>query len=248
MTSTNTASRGAPVVYANTGSMIYPVMLAILCVVIVLSGIGASKGVAFGPVITDAAFFIFPLSYILGDSITEIYGPRAARRAIAMGFVVNAAAAATYWVIIALPGLGGDYADAKQQAIVTALGPVWQIVLASMVGFAGGQSVNSLIMWLGKRRHREKGLYARLASSTGLGELVDTVLFCTIAAPVIGLVGWRQWANYTVVGYLYKIAVQYAVMPITAWAIRAIKRREPSYQAALAAIAREGAPAAAGGA
>lgn len=217
-------------------------MLAMLCVVIVLSGIGASKGVAFGPIITDGAFFIFPLSYILGDSITEIYGPQAAKRAIIMGFIVNAAAAGVYWIIIALPGLGDDYAHEKQQAITNALGPVWQIVLASMVGFAGGQTVNSLIMWFGKRRNKEKGLFARLASSTGLGELVDTVLFCTIAAPVIGLVGWKQWANYTVVGYLYKIAVQYAVMPITAWAIRAIKRREPSYQAGLQVIAREGAP------
>ena len=222
-------------VYADGGSSTFGFMLAILCVVIVLSGIGASKGVAFGPIITDAAFFIFPFSYILGDAITEIYGPVAARRAIITGFIVNAVSAGIYWIIIVPPGLGDDYSNAKQAALETALGPVWQVVLAGMVGFAGGQSVNSLIMWIGKRRHREKGLYARLASSTGLGELIDTVLFCTIAAPVIGVTTLGQWANYTIVGFVYKIAVQYLLMPITGRVITLIKSREPSYQRALAA-------------
>ncbi|MCT2989618.1 VUT family protein [Propionibacterium freudenreichii] len=225
--------------YAQMGSSISPFMLAIMCVVIVLSGIGASKGVQFGPIITDGAFFIFPFSYILGDAITEIYGPVAARRAIIMGFIVNAVSAGIYWIIIVLPGLGDDYSNAKQSALELALGPVWQVVLAGMVGFAGGQSVNSLIMWIGKKRHQEKGLYARLASSTGLGELIDTILFCTIAAPVIGLTTLGQWANYTVVGFVYKVALQYLLMPVTARVIRVIKAHEPTYQQALAARADE---------
>ena len=58
--------------YADPGSVYYAAMLAMMCVVVVLSGIGASKGVVFGPIITDGGFFLFPLAYLLGDPITEI--------------------------------------------------------------------------------------------------------------------------------------------------------------------------------
>lgn len=222
-------------VYATIGSHFYAYAIAAICVVVILSGIGASKGVVFGPVITDGGFFLFPLAYILGDVITEIYGPKAARRAIVAGFCANALAVLAYAVIIVLPGFDDEYGLAKQQALQTALGPVWQIVLASLLGYLCGQSTNSLIMWLGKRRHREKGLIGRLASSTGAGEAIDTIVFCSVASSAIGIATFGQWANYTFFGFLYKVAVQYAVMPLTALVIRAIKRREPSYQAALAA-------------
>ena len=229
------APGGAGPVYASTGARFYPIMLAAMAVVIVLSGIGGSKAVQLGPILTDGAFFIFPFSYILGDSITEVYGPRAARQAIATGFVVNIMSSAIYRVIIALPGLPDADSAARGAAFRLALGPVWQVVLAGVVGFAVGQGTNSLIMWLGKRRHHEKGLYGRLASSTGLGELIDTLLFCLIAAHAIGLTTIGQLVNYTAVGYLYKIALQYALMPLTGRIITAVKRHEPSYRAALAA-------------
>jgi len=221
--------------YADPGSPRYATMLAIMCVVVVLSNIGGSKGVVFGPVITDGGFFLFPLAYILGDTITEIYGVRAARRAITAGFLTSIGAVLTYAIIIALPGFTDDYGLAKQAALETALGPVWQIVLASMLGFVCGQSMNSFIMWARKRRRLERGLIGRLAGSTGAGELVDTVVFCSVAATAIGITTIGQWANYTFFGFVYKVAVQYAVMPLTAYVIRRIKRAEPSYQAALAA-------------
>lgn len=210
-------------------------MLAALAIIVVLSGIGGSKAVQFGPVLTDGAFFIFPFSYILGDSITEIYGPRAARQAITTGFVANILSSGVYWVIIELPGLSDADSLARADAFRTALGPVWLVVLAGVVGFAGGQSTNSLIMWLGKRRHLEKGLYGRLAGSTGAGEFIDTLLFCLIAAHAIGLRTPGQVANYTAVGYLYKIGLQYALMPLTGRVITAIKRHEPGYQDGLRA-------------
>ncbi len=215
--------------YASIGSGNYAIMLATMAVVVVLSSIGASKGVVFGPVITDGAFFLFPLAYILGDMITEVYGPRAAKRAIITGFVANAASVLIYAILIALPGFDDDYGIAHQQALELALGPVWQVVLASMAGYAGGQTTNSLIMWSGKRRHSEKRLYQRLASSTGAGEAVDTIVFCTIAAPVIGITTFNQWLSYTFFGFLWKILVQYALMPVTARAIGWLKKKEPTY-------------------
>lgn len=221
--------------FADVGSPHYAMMLAAICVVVILSGIGASKGVVFGPIITDGGFFLFPLAYILGDVITEVYGGRAARRAIIMGFIANITSVLCYALIIALPGFTDDYGLQKQTALEGALGPVWQVVLAGLLGYAGGQTLNTLVMLVMKRRSREKGLFARLASSTGVGEFVDTLIFCTVAATAIGISSVGQWANYTFFGFLYKVIVQYAAMPVTAVFIRWLKRHEPSYQAALKA-------------
>lgn len=219
--------------YADPGSTHYATLVALMCVVVVLSGIGGSKGVVFGPIITDGGFFLFPLAYIVGDVVTEVYGGRAARRAIWLGFAANVLAVLCYWVIIALPGFSDDYGMAKQAALETALGPVWQIVLASLLGFAAGQNLNTLVMVVMKRRSRERGLIARMLSSTGVGEFVDTVVFCTVAATAIGITTIGQWANYTFFGFVYKVLVQYAAIPVTAAVIGWLKRNEPSYQARL---------------
>lgn len=222
--------------YADPGSTHYAKLAALMCVVVVLSGIGGSKGVMFGPVITDGAFFLFPLAYIVGDVLSEIYGGPAARRVIWLGFAANLLAVACYALFIVLPGFDDDFGIAKQQALETALGPVWQIVLASLLGFLAGQHLNTLVMVVMKRRSAERGLVARMLSSAGVGEFVDTLVFCTIAATAIGITTVGQWANYTLFGFLYKILVHYAAIPFVAIGIRWLKRNEPTYQAALAQL------------
>lgn len=231
-----------PLAYATIGSGNYAVLVALMAVVVVLSSIGGSKGVVFGPVITDGGFFLFPLAYICGDIITEVYGARAARRAILTGFAASVLAVISYAVIIVLPGFDDDYGNAKQQALEVALGPVWQIVLASVLGFLAGQNLNTLVMSLMKRRQRERGLFARMMSSTGLGEFVDTLVFCTVAATAIGITTVGQWANYTFFGFLYKTLLQYALMPVTAVVIGRLKRVEPTYQAALSVAGANAGP------
>ncbi|MCG7426957.1 queuosine precursor transporter [Helcobacillus sp. ACRRO] len=222
-------------VYADRGNSHFDILVAVQAVVVILSGIGAAKGVLIGPVITDAAFFLFPIAYIMGDIITEMYGPAAARRAILTSFVLNVLAVLVYQVIIALPGFTDDYGIEKQHGLEVALGPVWIIVVASLAGFLAGQTVNSLVVARMKARMGEKGLMARLFSASGLGELVDTIIFCTIAATAIGITTLGDWANYTAFGFLYKVLVQYAAVPATAAVIRWMKRTDPSYQARMRA-------------
>lgn len=237
---------GGPVgaVHADRGTSHFDILLALMCTVVILSGIGAAKGVTFGTlpgvgleIITDGGFFLFPLAYILGDVITELYGPRAARRAIVTSFAMNLLAVLSYGIIIALPGFDDAYGQAKQSALEVALGPVWIVVLAGVCGFLAGQSLNSLVMSRMKQRSGERGLIGRLLTSSGLGELVDTVIFCTIAATAIGITTWGQWAQYTVLGFVYKVAVQYLAIPVTARVITWLKRTDPTYQARLAALA-----------
>ena len=218
--------------FASVGSPYFGILLACMAVIVILSNIGASKGVQFGPIVTDGGFFLFPFAYILGDVISEIYGFKVARKAIFSTFALSIFASLSYWVIIALPGFTDDYGLTKQHALEDALGPVPQIVLASLVAFLAGQTINSLIMVRLKARHGERKLWARLMGSSGVGEFIDTLIFCAIAAPVIGIVGWGMFINYVLVGYIYKVGVQYALIPVTTLAIGWFKRREPSYKAA----------------
>jgi hypothetical protein len=219
----------APAVFAAVGSRYFGILLAFMAVIVILSNIGASKGVQFGPIITDGGFFLFPFAYILGDVISEIYGFKMARKAILTTFALSIFASLAYWVIIALPGFTDDYGIAKQHALEDALGPVPQIVLASLLAFLVGQTINSQIMVRLKARHGERKLWVRLMGSSGVGEFFDTLIFCLIAAPVIGIVGFGMFTNYVLVGFVYKVAVQYVLIPVTSLAIGWFKRNEPTY-------------------
>lgn len=226
---TSTVTRTAT--FAEAGSPYFSTVLAIMAVVVILSNIGASKGVTFGPIVTDGGFFLFPLAYILGDVISEVYGFKVARRAIITTFALSAFASLCFFIMIALPA--AEWYDG-QAALERTLGPVWQIVAASLAGFLVGQTLNSLVLVRMKERFGEKGLIARLMGSTGVGEFADTLIFCTIAAPVLGIADFGTFVNYVLVGFLYKTLVEFIFVPVTAMVIRWFKRREPSYQAAFA--------------
>ena len=230
--STTSTQAGSAPKFAAVGSPFFGILLAFMAVIVILSNIGASKGVLLGPIVTDGGFFLFPFAYIIGDVISEIFGFKVARKAIFTTFALSIFASLTYWVIIALPGFTDAYGVEKQHALEVALGPVPQIVLASLLAFLAGQTINSFIMVRLKARQGERKLWARLMGSSGVGEFVDTLIFCTIAAPVIGIEGFGMFANYVLVGFLYKTGVQYVFVPVTAAVIRWIKRREPSYGAA----------------
>jgi uncharacterized integral membrane protein (TIGR00697 family) len=229
--------------YASRGSSYFDVLLAGFCVVLVVSNIAATKGIEFGswefsigsvqisPVVTDGGAFLFPLAYILGDVISEVYGFRAARRAILTGFTMALVAAATFWVVERAPA-ASFYEN--QEAFESVAGPVAQIVLASVVGYVVGQFINSWVLVRMKQVTAERGLFARLATSTGAGELADTLLFCAIAASAIGITSMGVFWNYFVVGVIYKVAVELIVMPLTMVVIGWLKQHEATYLATAA--------------
>jgi len=229
----STLSKPAPR-FASIGSPYFGIMLAIMAVVLILSNIGASKGVVLGPIITDGGFFLFPIAYILGDVMSEVYGFKVARKAIITSFALSVFASLCYWIIIVLPGFNDEYGSAKQAAIEGALGPVPQIVLASLLAFLAGQTINSWILVKMKARTGEKSLWARLMGSSVVGEFVDTLIFCSIAASVIGITDAGSFLNYVLVGFVYKTAVEFLFVPVTVLVVGWIKKREPSYGAAAA--------------
>ena len=230
------ANPGTAPKFASIGSPYFGIMLAFMAVVLILSNIGASKGVAIGPIITDGGFFLFPLAYILGDVISEVYGFKVARKAILTTFALSVFASLCYWAIIALPGFDDEFGTSKQAALEGALGPVPQIVLASLLAFLAGQTINSWIMVRMKARSGEKSLWARIMGSSVAGEFVDTLIFCSIAASVIGITDAATFVNYVVVGFVYKTLVEFILVPVTSLVIRWVKKREPSYGFPTAAV------------
>jgi hypothetical protein len=141
-----------------------------------------------------------------------------------LGFLMAGLAALTLLAVQLAP----PAADWPNQAAYEAvLGFVPRIVLASLMGFLVGQMLNAWVLVRIKARTLESRLWARLIGSTAVGEFADTLVFCTIAFYGV-ITGWT-FVNYVVTGYVYKVAVEVLVMPITYRVIAAVKRREPTY-------------------
>lgn len=210
--------------FATVGHGLYPMIAMLFVGLLLISNIGATKLIAVGPLITDGGAFLFPLVYITGDVLSEVYGFRATRRVILMGFALSALAALTFLVVQYSPAAE---AWPNQEAFEAVLGFVPRIVLASLAGFLVGQLLNAYVLVRIKERTREKALWLRLIGSTAVGELADTVVFCTIA--FYGVITGGEFLNYVIVGYVYKTVLEVLLLPVTYPVIAAVKRHEPSY-------------------
>lgn len=218
-----TTNGGESIRFIPVHSTLYPWLVAVFVVTFLISNINATKGVQLGPLITDGAFFLFPIAYIVGDVLSECYGFKSTRRAVYIGFAMALLAAVSFYIAIWLPA--ADFYEG-QEAFAATLGLVPQILLASLVGYVVGQLLNSFTLVKMKARSGEKGLIARLVASTVVGEFGDTLLFCAIAAPVIGIDSFSGFLNYVIVGFLWKTACEVIMLPLTTLVISWVKRRE----------------------
>lgn len=218
-----TAKGGESIRFIPVHSTLYPWLVTVFVVTFLISNINATKGVQLGPLITDGAFFLFPLAYIVGDVLSECYGFKSTRRAVYIGFAMALLAAVSFYIAIWLPA--ADFYEG-QEAFAATLGLVPQILLASLVGYVVGQLLNSFTLVKMKSRSGEKGLISRLVASTVVGEFGDTLLFCAIAAPVIGIDSFSGFLNYVIVGFLWKTACEVIMLPLTTLVISWVKRRE----------------------
>ena len=223
---TNTPKPKAPT-FAATTSSFYPVISAVFVALLVISNVGAVKLITVGPLILDGGAFLFPLVYITGDVLSEVYGFKAARKTILIGFGMAILSALTFWLIQISPSAPGWE---NQSAFEAILGFVPRIVLASVCGFLIGQLLNSFVLVKIKARTNESALWVRLIGSTVIGELADTLVFCTIA--FYGILTGADFVNYVVVGYIYKTLLEVVLLPITYRVIAYVKANEPTYIAA----------------
>ncbi len=197
---------------------------------LLISNIGAVKLIEFGPIITDGGVFLFPLVYIVGDILSEVYGFKAARKAIFIGFAMSILAALTFWLVQISPPAE---AWGNQEAFESVLGFVPRIVLASVAGYLVGQLLNAWVLVKIKERTQEKALWLRLLGSTIIGEFADTIVFCTIA--FYGVITGAEFLVYVAFGFAYKTLVEVVLLPVSYAVIGWVKRREPTYADAVPA-------------
>lgn len=222
--------------FAHKGRGNFDLIVALFCSLLLISNVSAVKLIGFGPdlvvlgfpvlpIITDGGALLFPLTYIFGDVLAEVYGFRGARRAIIIGFGVSVLAALTFLLV----GLAPPAADwANQVAFDAILGFVPRIVVASLLGYLAGQLLNAFVLVKLKERSPDGSLWARLLGSTLVGEAADTALFCVVAFG--GIVTGGTLVNYILVGYVYKVLVEALLLPVTYRVIALVKKYEPSLQ------------------
>lgn len=199
----------------------YDIILAAFAAVLLISNLAATKLIAFGSIITDGGAILFPLVYIFGDVLTEVYGYKYARRAIWTGFGVMLLAILAFTIVRYLPG-AEFYKD--QAAYEAVLGFFPQIVVASLAAYLVGEFVNSYVLAKMKIRTKGKQLWLRLIGSTFAGQLLDTVVFAFIAFGAV-LSGWDM-LNFILVGWLFKTCVEIVLLPVTYRVIAFLKKRE----------------------
>lgn len=188
----------------------YDIVIALFVLCLLISNLAATKLVTAGPLILDGGAILFPLTYILGDVLTEVYGFRYARRAIWLGFVGMVLAVFCFSVVGALPYPPEYTAQSSFEAV---LGFFPRIVAASLAAYLVGQFVNAYVLAKLKLKTKGEKLWLRLIGSTIIGGLFDTVIFCLIAFG--GILTGGDMFNYILVGWLFKTVVEVVLLPVT---------------------------------
>ncbi len=200
----------------------YFLYIAILFVaVLMISNTVAVKLVQIGPFVFAGAIFIFPISYIFGDVLTEVYGYKASRKIIWSGFVALIAMSLAYFFIQILPSPAFWTNQGAYEAI---LGAVPRIVVGSIIAYFAGEFCNSYVLSRMKVWMKGKKLYVRTIGSTLVGEGVDTILFGLIA--FAGTIPTSTLLTMIASGYLFKVLYEVLATPITYLIVNKLKKAE----------------------
>jgi uncharacterized integral membrane protein (TIGR00697 family) len=212
----------------------FDLILAVFVTVLVVSNIASSAKIVdwglrlFGvPLAFDAGTLLFPVSYIFGDILTEVYGYRASRRVIWAGFACLALSAFIFWIVRLLPGEAQWQSYAGQAAYIAILGGMSSggIVLASLGGYWSGEFTNSFILAKMKILTGGRWLWTRTIGSTIAGELVDTLVFVSVAS-LFRVFPWSLFITLVLTNYLFKVGVETLMTPVTYWIVGRLKRAE----------------------
>ncbi len=175
----------------------------------------------------DAGTLLFPVSYIFGDVLTEVYGYRRSRRVIWTGFACLALTALVLGAVRVLPGEAAWQGYASQSAFDQILGGMSSggIVLASLLAFWAGEFSNSYILARMKVLTSGRWLWARTIGSTIVGEGVDTLVFMLVAT-LVGVFPWEIFWSLVLTNYLFKVGVEALMTPLTYSVVNKLKHLE----------------------
>jgi uncharacterized integral membrane protein (TIGR00697 family) len=203
------------------GYRYFDLITALFVAVLLISNVASSKILRLGPFTFDGGTLLFPISYIFGDILTEVYGYRRSRRVIWTGFACAGLMAGVFALVGALPPADGwQYQDAYEAI----LGTTPRIVLGSLIAYFAGEFSNSYTLAKMKILTQGRWLWTRTIGSTLVGEAVDTVLFVTIA--FAGTLPWPLFWSILLSNYVFKVGLEAAMTPVTYQVTGFLKRTE----------------------
>ncbi|MCG2789233.1 MAG: queuosine precursor transporter [Actinomycetia bacterium] len=205
----------------NPGYRYFDIIAGLFVAVLLISNIASTKIVQLWKFTFDGGTILFPLSYIFGDILTEVYGYRKSRRVIWIGFFGALLMSLTLALIgLIKPAAGWEFQDAYMKI----LGQTPRIVAASLVAYFAGAFSNSFVLAKMKILTRGRWLFTRTIGSTIIGEGIDTVLFVTIA--FAGLYTWHLLFLIIISNYIFKVLLEIVLTPATYKIVGFLKRRE----------------------
>jgi len=196
-------------------------MAAFVCVLLCANLIGVTKAVTVGGFTFGAGNLFFPLSYLFGDVLTEVYGYARSRKVVWAGFGALAFASFMSAVVVAMPPSPLWDGQAHVEAV---FGSTWRIALASLVGYACGEFANSVTLAMLKVRTNGRHLWVRTIGSTIVGEAVDSLIFYPLAF-------FGTWSNSLLLAvmagnYVIKVGWEVLATPVTYRVVAFLKERE----------------------
>ncbi len=197
------------------------IMAGFVTVLICSNFISAPKRVTIGGFTFGAGVLFFPISYLFGDILTEVYGYTRSRKVVWAGFAALIFASALSWVVLRLPP---DPRWPNQQAFETVFGGAPRVVLASMLGFFAGEFLNSFTLAKIKVATRGRWLWVRTIGSTMIGEAGDTAIFYPVA--FLGIWDRDRLAEVMVMNYSLKVGWEVIATPLTYRVVAFLKRAE----------------------
>jgi uncharacterized integral membrane protein (TIGR00697 family) len=212
----------------------YDIIMAVFVTILIVSNIASAAkivdwGVSLGgvPLAFDAGTILFPISYIFGDLLTEVYGFNKSRRVIWVGFFCLALTSFIFFLVRNMPGESNWLNYAGQGAYDAILGGISTggIVLASLVAYLFGEFTNSVILAKMKVATNGRWLWMRTIGSTLVGEGVDTLVFVTVAS-LAGVFPWVIFPSLVITNYLFKCGVEILMTPVTYWVVGFLKKAE----------------------
>jgi len=207
-----------------------PTLTAVFVTSLILSNIIAVKLISVGPFLLTAAILIFPVSYIFGDILTEVYGYARARRVIWIGFSCNLLAVLVIWLSIELPPAPfwkiGPFESPRtsQQAYSAIFGFTPRILAASFLAYLVGEFLNSFVLAKMKIATRGRHLWTRTIGSTLIGQLADSGVFIVLA--FYGTIPVDSLGRVVIYQWLVKSAYEASVTPLTYVVVNYLKRVE----------------------
>ena len=201
------------------------VMAAFVAILLLSNIIGAAKPAALAingqQWIFGAGILFFPLGYVIGDVLTEVYGFARARRVIWAGFAALLFMAFMSWVVVALPPAPGWPGQAAYESV---FGQVWRIVFASITAFWAGEFINSYVMARMKIWTGGKHLWSRTIGSTVVGQGIDSIIFYPLAFG--GIWSNEQVISVMLTNWLLKVGWEVVLTPVTYGVVGWLKRKE----------------------